>query len=316
MQVNGKSAAAGATRGFTTDCQAAPVRCFHRLVNVPVKAGRARRKTPHSGQSDLDCYTEPSNTAGESTTSASCLNPGVSPPTLDDTRSLCAIPNGVLAHWRARTYIFNWLFARQHGGKVVLRIDDTDRERSTDEALQSIIDGLRWLELPWDEQHYQSERRTKHVEAAEALLAKGLAYRDFTRQSALPEAKDAAGVRLTNPAMRELTRDESERRASAGEPFVIRFRVAHGSDRTVTFHDHVFGEQSRKIADIEDFALLRSNGSPTYHLASSVDDSDLGITHVIRGQDHLTNTFKHILLFEALGGDPPEFAPSAAAARP
>ena len=217
-------------------------------------------------------------------------------------------PTGFLHIGGARTYIFNWLFARQHGGKVVLRIDDTDRERSTDEALQSIIDGLRWLELPWDEQHHQSERRTKHVEAAEALLAKGLAYRDFTRQNALPEAKGAAGVWVANPAMRELTRDESERRASAGEPFVVRFRVSLGTDRTITFHDQVFGEQSRKIADIEDFALLRSNGSPTYHLASTVDDSDLGITHIIRGQDHLTNTFKHILLFEALGGDPPEFA--------
>lgn len=217
-------------------------------------------------------------------------------------------PTGFLHIGGARTYIFNWLFARQRAGKVVLRIDDTDRERSTDEALQSILDGLRWLELPWDEQHYQSERRAKHVEAAEALLVKGLAYRDFTEQNALPDIKDAAGGWLANPAMRELSRDESNRRANAGEPFVIRFRVAHGADRTVTFHDHVFGEQSRKLSDIEDFALLRSNGSPTYHLASTVDDSDLRITHIIRGQDHLTNTFKHILLFEALGGDLPEFA--------
>ncbi len=217
-------------------------------------------------------------------------------------------PTGFLHIGGARTYIFNWLYARHHAGTMVLRIDDTDRERSTDEALQSILDGLRWLGLPWDEQHYQSERRRNHVEAAEALLAKDLAYRDFTEQSAAPEAKETAGAWLANSDMREMTRDESDRRAAAGEPFVIRFRVSRGTDRAITFHDHVFGEQSRKIADIEDFALLRSNGSPTYHLASTVDDSDLSISHIIRGQDHLTNTFKHILLFEALSSEFPEFA--------
>ena len=123
------------------------------------------------------------------------------------------------------------------------------------------------------------------------------------------------GAWLFNAGMRELSREESDRRAAAGEPFVIRFRVPRDTERTVTFEDQVFGLQSKMTADIEDFALLRSNGMPTYHMASCADDLDLHITHIIRGQDHLTNTFKHVLIFEALGGDCPDVCPSAAADR-
>lgn len=218
-------------------------------------------------------------------------------------------PTGFLHIGGARTYVFNWLFARRHGGQVVLRIDDTDIERSTQESLQSILDGLKWLDLPWDEEHHQSQRRAAHQQAAETLLAKGLAYRDFTaaREEADTKEGEARSAWLSNPGMRERSPEESNRKASAGEPFVVRFRVPRESGRIVEFQDLVFGRQSRKIGDIEDFALLRSDGAPTYHLASTVDDGELRISHIIRGQDHLTNTFKHVLLLEALGYPQPEF---------
>lgn len=216
-------------------------------------------------------------------------------------------PTGFLHIGGARTYAFNWLFARSTGGHVVLRIDDTDAVRNSEESLRSILDGLSWLALPWDEEHRQSERRGLHVKAAEALLAKGAAYRDFTPETAGPAGRDDGSPWLCNPAMRALGKSESDRRAAAGDPHVVRFRVPHDRRGGVPFKDLVYRKQFRKFADIEDFALLRSNGQPTYHLASSVDDGELGITHVIRGQDHLTNTFKHIQILEALGYRRPEF---------
>ena len=216
-------------------------------------------------------------------------------------------PTGYLHIGGARTYIFNWLFARQNGGKLVLRIDDTDTERSTKEAIKSIISGLLWLELPWDEQYYQSQVPELHQEAAKKLLASGAAYRDFTPPKEASESGGKqAGPSLSNPGMREMSTEESDQRAES-EPFAIRFRVPRESGRVVEFTDLVYGDQSRKIEDIEDFALQRSDGSPTYHLASCVDDAELEISHIIRGQDHLTNTFKHILLFEALDFDLPTF---------
>lgn len=217
-------------------------------------------------------------------------------------------PTGFLHIGGARTYIFNWLFARQLGGKVILRIDDTDVERSTKEAIKSIISGLLFLELPWDEDYYQSGAREFHDKAAERLLAADSAYRDFTPSRANPDSPEKQnGPWLSNPGMREMSSEESNRRADAGEPFVLRFRVPRESKRAIEFKDIIFGKQSRSIEDIEDFALRRSDGSPTYHLASCVDDVELAISHVIRGQDHLTNTFKHILLFEALDFRLPTF---------
>ncbi len=214
-------------------------------------------------------------------------------------------PTGFLHIGGARTYVFNWFFARSTGGKLVLRIDDTDTGRNSEESLRSILDGLGWLQLPWDEQHAQSDRRQLHVQAANALLAKGAAYRDFT--PATPTDRTGNDSWLCNPGMREIDAAESDGRALAGEPFVVRFRVPRERADGVAFRDLVLRRQFRKFADIEDFALLRSNGQPTYHLASSVDDADLRITHVIRGQDHLANTFKHILLLESLGYEPPQF---------
>lgn len=218
-------------------------------------------------------------------------------------------PTGYLHIGSARTFIFNWLYARSGGGTVILRIDDTDLERNTDASLNSIFEGLNWLQLPWDEQYRQSERLDLHRAAAETLLAKGVAYRDFTPARGEDDvASHSDGPWLFNAGMRDLTTEESNRRAEGGEPFVIRYRVPRDEDRNVTFTDLVFGEQSKRTADIEDFALLRSNRMPTYHLASCADDVDLQITHVIRGQDHLSNTFKHVLIFEGLGAPPPQFA--------
>ena len=179
-------------------------------------------------------------------------------------------PTGYLHIGSARTFIFNWLYARHNAGTMILRIDDTDIERNTQQSLDSIFEGLKWLDLGWDEFYRQSERGDLHREAAEKILAKGLAYRD----------------------------DEG----------VVRYKVPRETREAVTFNDLVYGPQTKATADIEDFALLRSNGSPTYHLGSCADDADLKISHIIRGQDHLTNTFKHVLIFEALGVEPPNFA--------
>jgi glutamyl-tRNA synthetase len=218
-------------------------------------------------------------------------------------------PTGYLHIGSARTFIFNWLYVRRHNGTMVLRIDDTDVDRNTEASLNSIYDGLAWLGLKWDEFYRQSERLELHRTLAFVLLDKGLAYRDFTPATAeLEERGHGEGPWLYHPEMRALTRDESDARAAAGEPFVIRFRVQRDSPYAVTFTDEVYGPQSKSTADLEDFALLRSNGMPTYHLASCADDIDLKISHVIRGQDHLSNTFKHILLFEAAGAATPQFA--------
>ena len=218
-------------------------------------------------------------------------------------------PTGFLHIGSARTFIFNWLYARRNGGAMILRIDDTDAGRNTEASLQSIYDGLRWLDLGWDEEYRQSDRLALHQHAANTIFERGLAYRDFTPAHAGDTEKSGAhGTWLFNADMREMPREESDRRAATGEPFALRFRVPRDTERAVEFTDAVYGAQSKSTADIEDFALLRSDGMPTYHLSSCADDADLRISHIIRGQDHLTNTFKHVLIFEALGATPPQFA--------
>jgi glutamyl-tRNA synthetase len=192
---------------------------------------------------------------------------------------------------------------------MILRLDDTDVERNTDASVNSIFEGLKWLGLGWDEEYKQSERLALHQKMAQTIFGKGLAYRDFTPPRS--DDVDKSGGQSTwlfNPGMRELSREESDRRAAAGEPFALRFRVPRETGEEVRFTDAVYGEQAKSTADIEDFALLRSDGMPTYHLASCADDADLRINHIIRGQDHLTNTFKHILIFEAASSRPPQFA--------
>jgi glutamyl-tRNA synthetase len=220
-------------------------------------------------------------------------------------------PTGFLHVGSARTFIFNWLFACHNGGTMVLRLDDTDVERNTEASVNSIFEGLRWLDLGWDEEYKQSERLALHRQIADAIFQKGLAYRDFTPAHTGDSEKSGANQTwLFNPGMREMSRAESDRRAAAGEPFALRFRVPRDGNKNdqVSFHDAVYGEQIKAAADIEDFALLRSDGMPTYHLASCADDIDLRISHIIRGQDHLSNTYKHVLIFEGAGAKPPQFA--------
>jgi len=217
-------------------------------------------------------------------------------------------PTGYLHIGGARTFIFNWLYVRHNRGTMILRLDDTDVERNTQASIDSIFDGLKWLNLGWDEFYRQSDRLELHTRFANEILAKGHAYRDFTPASGEEEHRSASGPWLFNPGMRELTREESDGRALAGEPFVLRFRVPRETRASVSFDDLVYGPQSKSTADIEDFALLRSSGVPTYHMASSADDADLRITDIVRGQEHLANTYKHILIFEALGVEPPRFA--------
>jgi len=217
-------------------------------------------------------------------------------------------PTGFLHVGSARTFIFNWLYTRHNGGTMILRLDDTDVERNTDASVNSIFDGLKWLGLSWDEEYKQSERGDLHRQMAETIFQKGLAYRDFTpAHTGDSERSGAQGTWLFNPAMHELSREDSDRRAASGEPFALRFRVPRDGGQ-VRFTDAVYGEQVKAAADIEDFALLRSDGMPTYHLASCADDADLRISHIIRGPDHLSNTYKHVLIFEAAGFEPPQFA--------
>lgn len=228
-------------------------------------------------------------------------------------------PTGYLHIGAARSALFNWLFARKVAGKFLLRIEDTDLQRSTDESTRSIIDGLEWLGLDYDEEIvFQSDNAEKHRVAARQLVHEGKAYRDFTpkevredksvKQDIVDRARAhaAEGVDHRSNPFRDLSKDESERRVAAGEPFAIRLKVApEGASR---FSDIVYGEQERAFSEIEDLVLLRSDGHPLYNLSVVLDDIEMSITHVIRGQDHLTNTHKQILLYQAFGASIPQFA--------
>jgi glutamyl-tRNA synthetase len=218
-------------------------------------------------------------------------------------------PTGFLHVGSARTFIFNWLYARRNGGTMILRLDDTDLERNTDASVNSIFEGLKWLGLEWDEYYRQSERLPLHRQIAQVIFDKGLAYRDFSRRAEEAEdAKPQGAAVYFNNEMRALSPEESDRRAAAGEAFALRYKVPRDVERNIVLKDAVYGEQIKSTNDIEDFALLRSDGMPTYHLASCADDIDLKISHIIRGQDHVSNTFKHILIFEGAGAAPPQFA--------
>jgi glutamyl-tRNA synthetase, bacterial family len=225
-------------------------------------------------------------------------------------------PTGYLHIGSARTALFNYLYARHVGGRFLLRIEDTDIARSTEESTRSILDGLRWLELDHDEEIvFQSNNADKHRETARKLLAEGKAYRDFTPKEqasdktvkeTIVERARAAEKNMRDNPYRNLSAEESDRRAEAGEPFAIRLKVPEAGK--TSFEDAVYGLQERDYADTEDLVLLRSDGHPLYNLAVVCDDIEMKITHVIRGQDHLTNTHKQILIYEALGITPPTFA--------
>ncbi len=221
-------------------------------------------------------------------------------------------PTGYLHVGGARTALFNWLWARKNGGTFILRIEDTDKERSTDANTRSILEGLEWLGLHWDEGPYlQSEGIERHQAIGRRLLEEGKAYRSFATAEELEAQRKAADAAkrpwLRDQPSRDLSAEESRRRGEAGEPFTLRFRVAD-DDGATRFVDGVYGVQERRHQDIEDFALLRPDGSPLYNHVVVGDDVEMGITFVIRGQDHLSNTHKQILLYEALGHTPPEFA--------
>ena len=213
-------------------------------------------------------------------------------------------PTGFLHIGGARTALFNHLFARNSDGILVLRIEDTDTKRSETELTEGIIEGLCWLGIAWDEgPHFQSSRTDRYRAVAERLLKEGAAYYCFCSEVDPGPAPTQAGAEAH--ACPELARDEAAARAHR-EPAVIRFRAA--DDRTILFTDIVYGRVSVESANIEDFALLRSDGTPTYHLSVVVDDVDMRISHVIRGADHLSNTTKQVLLYEAMGESLPNFA--------
>ncbi|MBR42928.1 MAG: glutamate--tRNA ligase [Gemmatimonadetes bacterium] len=218
-------------------------------------------------------------------------------------------PTGYLHVGGARTAIFNWLFARKEGGVLVLRIEDTDRVRSSEEHTKVILDGLTWLGVDWDEgPFFQSEGVERHRADATRLLEEGKAYRDFTDTAAMRlEAKERGmhPSRVVREKMMDLGAESAKQRAEAGEPFAIRLLVPDGE---TVFDDLVHGEMRFGNDDIDDLVILRSDGTPTYNLAVVSDDADMRITHVLRGDDHLSNAPKQVLLYRALGYPEPVFA--------
>ncbi len=221
-------------------------------------------------------------------------------------------PTGYLHIGGARTAILNWLFAKKHGGKLILRIEDTDAERSTKESIAGILDGLTWLGIDWDEgPYFQTDYTADHIAAADRMLASGHAYKCFCAKEELDAKREAAMAAKQevgyDGTCRNLTPEEVAAKEAAGLPFTIRFRVPE-RDGVVGYDDRVLGRIEKRYADIEDFVVVRSNGKPLYLLCNVVDDIRDRITHVIRGQDHLTNTIRQILLYEALGAPLPVFA--------
>jgi len=218
-------------------------------------------------------------------------------------------PTGYLHVGGARTALFNWLFARHHDGVFVLRIEDTDQQRSSDEMTAAILDGMQWLGLDWDEgPFHQADGLERHRDDTIRLLDAGAAYRCFCTPEELQARRAASGDESAFRYDRlclSIPRNESDRRAAAGEPFTIRFRVPEGS---TWWDDAVHGEIRFDNADIEDFIILRSDGTPIYNMAVVSDDVAMRITHVIRGDDHISNTPKQIMLYRALGVPVPVFA--------
>ncbi len=219
-------------------------------------------------------------------------------------------PTGYLHVGGARTAIFNWLYARRHGGVFVLRVEDTDAARSSDEVVAAILDGMAWLGLAPDEgPYFQGARRAQHLADAERLLRGGRAYRCFCSQDMLDAKRAAAeaegGAAIYDRRCLPIPKRDSDARATAGEPFVVRLQIPPG---VTSWRDGVHGETSFPNDVIEDLILLRSDGSPTYNLSVVSDDVAMEITHVIRGDDHISNTPKQILIYQGLGRTPPAFS--------
>ncbi|HXG65092.1 MAG TPA: glutamate--tRNA ligase [Blastocatellia bacterium] len=226
-------------------------------------------------------------------------------------------PTGYLHIGGARTALFNWLFARKHGGVFILRIEDTDIQRSSEAMVQGILEGMHWLRLDADEgPFFQSSFVEEHRAAARRLVEEGKAYYDFTpreetddrtvKERIMDRVRAQAQTGRGRNPYRDLPLDEAMRRVEAGEAAAIRLKMPE--EGVSRFEDIVYGPQERSYADIEDLVLVRSGGHPLYNLSVVVDDILMGITHVIRGQDHMTNTHKQILIYEALGAPIPQFA--------
>jgi glutamyl-tRNA synthetase len=213
-------------------------------------------------------------------------------------------PTGFLHIGGARTALFNWLYARRLGGRFVLRIEDTDKARSTDAAIAAILDGMRWLGLDWDgHEYYQSQFWARHAEVAHELLARGHAYKCWMTQEELAAQREKA------QAERRPFRIDSPWRDAAGEgegPFVVRLKAPREGETVI--EDRVQGRVVVQNAELDDFILLRSDGSPTYMLAVVVDDHDMGVTHVVRGDDHLNNAFRQLAIIRGMEWPEPVYA--------
>lgn len=230
-------------------------------------------------------------------------------------------PTGKLHIGGARTAIYNWAFARANGGTFILRIDDTDPTRSTDENTQIILRAMRWLGLDWDEgpevggdfgPYSQTERLDLYKQTAERLLAEGKAYPCFCTPEQLAADREAAQARKDpfqgyQRRCRDLTPEEAQARIDAGEPYVLRIKVPENRGNVV-INDAVHGEVTFDAKELDDFVIFRSDGTPTYNFATVVDDALMGITHVIRGDDHLSNTPRQVMVYEAMGAPVPTFA--------
>lgn len=226
-------------------------------------------------------------------------------------------PTGFLHIGGVRTALFNWLLARHHGGQFVLRIDDTDQQRHVERAVSLILQGFRWLGMDWDEgpevggdhgPYFQSQRGPLYKEAADRLVASGFAYRDYSTES--ERAADKAAAEAEKRAYRfrrkPLTDEQIRHYESEGRPFALRFEVPQG--RTLILNDLIKGPVEMKTEEVADFVIVRPDGSPLYNFASVIDDAEMKISHVVRAEEHLSNTFPQVLIFEALGYPLPQFA--------
>ena len=221
-------------------------------------------------------------------------------------------PTGYLHIGGARTALYNWLFARQHQGKMVLRIEDTDEERSTLASIDGIIEGLNWLGMDWDEgPYFQTDHAADHLAAARRLLASNRAYKCFCTKEELEKKRERALAEKRDPGYdgtcRDLSPEEVAHREAEGQDWVIRFKVPRRTG-LLFYDDEVLGRIERAYSEVEDFVIVRSNGKPLYLLSNVVDDIRDRITHIIRGQDHMTNTTRQVLLYEALEAPLPVFA--------
>jgi len=215
-------------------------------------------------------------------------------------------PTGALHIGGARTALFNWLYARGRGGKFVLRIEDTDKARSTDENTQAILDGLSWLGLDWDGAPIsQAARADRHAEVAQKMLADGTAFKCFSTPDEIEAFRENARANKTSTLFRSPWRDVPEAE-HPDLPFAVRVKAPR--DGATTLHDEVQGDVTWQNEQLDDMIILRSDGTPVYMLAVVVDDHDMGVTHVIRGDDHLANAFRQNMIYDAMGWDKPVLA--------